>query len=263
MRLYLAIIVIIFSLTSCTIKERIVFKEDGTGKFLMSYDMGGAFKQMKGAFSEGVSNDTIKNKKQGKVVDTTMVFKDMMVQFKDSIAQLSEEKQLAMQMVKDMFMTMKVNEDENVFSFGIGMDFPSVNDLVGIQEKLEKAKSLNAQNDQVGAMKKASPIGKFMENDKNEVNYDLTDKVFSRLTTINETPNEEDATFDESDNQFIDYFKESYYIVEYTFPKKIKSHTAKDASLSADKKTITYKAGWVDFIKSPNALDINIQFEDE
>lgn len=252
---------IVFSLTSCTVKEKIVFNEDGTGNYLLSYDMGNMMKEMKGAMGGGTT-DT--NEKESKVMDTTMVFREIMETYKDSVAALSEEKQLALEAVKDMYMKMKMDEANDIFDFGIGLDFKSIEDLKGIQEKIEKAKSLNSKNDQVGAMKEGSPLGKFIQDDKNGVDYNLTTNSFSRVTRINKPEDAEEVTFDEEgDEEFLDYFKESYYFVEYTFPKKIKSHTIEDASLSEDKKTITYKASWIDFLKAPKALDIVIEFEDE
>lgn len=260
-KLCLLVGLIVFSLTSCTVKEKIVFNEDGTGNYLVSYDMGNLMKEMKGAMGDG---DTDTKGKKSKVMDTTMVFSEIMETYKDSVAALPEEKQLALEAVKDMYMKIKMDESNGVFDFGVGLDFKSIEDLKGIQEKIEKAKSLNSKNDQVGAMKEGSPLGKFMQDGTNDVDYNLTANSFSRITKTNKAEDAEGITFDgEEDKEFLDYFKESYYFVEYTFPKKIKSHTIEDASLSEDKKTITYKASWIDFLKAPKALDIVIEFEDE
>ncbi len=250
------LVLLFVSLTSCTVKEKIVFNEDGTGNYLLNYDMADFLKEMKNTMGGGSSDD----EKPGKVMDTLLVFSDIMETHKDSVAALPEEKRLALEAVKDMYMKMKMDEDNGVFDFGIGLEFESLEDLQGIAEKIEKAKSLNAKNDQVGAMKDNSPLGKFMQDGKNGVDYNLTDASFTRVTTTGAT---KPLTFDEADAEFLDYFKGSSYIIEYTFPKKIKQHSIEDASLSADKKTITYKASWVDFLKNPKGLDIVIDFEDE
>jgi hypothetical protein len=258
----LFLVVITFSLSSCTIKETIVFNEDGAGKFLISYDMGGFMKQMKKTFEKDGSKNT-KEKKSGKVMDTVMVFSEIMETYKDSVANLPEEKRLALEAVKDMYMKMTMNEDQGIFDFGIGLDFNSISDLKGICEKLEKAKSLNSKNDQVGAMKNGSPLGKFMVNEKNTVDYDMTETGFSRTTTVNLEENPEEISFGEEDKEFLDYFENSLYIIEYTFPKKIKSHSIDGGILSEDQKTITCKASWVDFIKSPKTLDLKVTFDNE
>lgn len=260
-KLCLLACLIVFTLTSCTVKEKIVFNEDGTGNFILSYDMGNLMKEMKNAMGGG-ANDT--KEKKSKVMDTTMVFSEIMETYKDSVAALPEEKRLALEAVKDMYMKMKMDEANGVFDFGVGLNFESIEDLKGIQEKIEKAKSLNAKNDQVGAMKEGSPLGKFMQDDKNGVDYNLTTKRFSRITKINKAEGAKEITFDEEgDKEFLDYFKESFYTVEYTFPKQIKSYTIEGASLSEDRRTISYKASWVHFLQEPKALDIAIEFEDE
>lgn len=247
----------VLCLSSCTVKESIVFKEDGSGNFLLSYDMAEVMKQMKGAFGEQKPDD-VSGEKQSKVLDTMMVFSEIMETYKDSVAALPEEKRFALEAVKDMYMKMKMDEKNGVFNIGVGLNFKSINELKGIQEKIEKAKGLNAQNDQVNAMKNGSPLGKFMANDKNKVDYTFTASGFSRTTTISDTA--EDITFEEGDKQFLEYFSSANYIVEYTFPKKIKSFTIKAGELSADKKTIICKTNWLDFIKEPTALDFAVEF---
>lgn len=260
------VVVIAVCFSSCTVKESIVFHEDGSGKFFVSYDMASIMSQMKGAFSEGKEDANASNKKESKVIDTTMVFNEIMETYKDSIAALPEEKRLALQIVKDMYMKMKMDEVNGVFDFGIGLDFKSITDLKGIQKKIEKAKTLNSQNNQVDAIKEGSPLGKFMANDKNSVDYSFTGNGFSRHTEISEEESGEAFKLDENDEggqEFLDYFEDSFYIVEYTFPKKIKSFSVENAELSGDKKTITYKLNWIDFLSNPKLLDVNIEFENE
>ncbi|MCF7560581.1 hypothetical protein L3X39_08020 [Sabulilitoribacter multivorans] len=254
------LVLFVLSLTSCTVKESIVFNEDGSGNFLLTYDMASAMEQMKVAMGGEDSTDSTEEKKS-KVIDTMMVFSEIMETFKDSVAALPEDKRLALEAVKDMYMKMKMDEGTGVFDFGIGLNFKSISDLKGIQEKIEKAKSLNAQNDQVSAMKTGSPLGKFMLDEKNDVEYVFTDSSFSRKTSVSDA--EEEITFEESDNEFIEYFNSAYYIVEYTFPKKIKSFSVEGAELSGDKKTITYKVRWLDFIKKPKILDFDVKFVNE
>ncbi len=74
MNRFILVTIFIFSIvfTSCTVKETIIFNEDGTGNYLLSYDMANAMKQMKGAFGE--SEEKTKKEKKSKVVDTLMVF---------------------------------------------------------------------------------------------------------------------------------------------------------------------------------------------
>lgn len=252
-------------LSSCNVTESIVFKEDGSGKFLVSYDMGEAMKAM----SEAMSGGHMEMQKSGKTMDTTMVFADIMEIYKDSVSALPEDKCMAMEAVKDMFMTMNRNEDEAVLNFGIGLNFNSITDLKDISEKLKKVQGLNAQSNQVDTLANNFALGNFMGAKNNKVAYELTKNVFSR-TTI-EKPEDSDKVsenelFDETDenNEMVmHYFKSAYYTIKLTFPKAVKSISAEGAVFSEDRKTVTYKANWVDYLKDSKVLDVNVKFVDE
>lgn len=262
----LLLVVITIGFSSCTVKESIVFNEDCSGNFLVSYDMATVMSQMKDAFSEGEDATNSKEKKPSKVIDTLMVFSDIMENYKDSVAALPEEKRMALEVVKDMYMKMKMDEDSGIFDFGVGLQFKSIDDLKGIQKKIEKAKTLNSQNSQVDAIKEGSPLGKFLANNENNVVYNLTNTGFSRVTNITKEASSEAFELDENneeDKQFLEYFENAFYIVEYTFPKAIKSTSVEKAQLSEDKKTVTYKFNWIEFLNNPKLLDINIEFENE
>lgn len=253
-------------ITSCNVTESIVFNENGSGQFIVAYDMGEAIKAME----ESMGGGKKEKKEGGKVMDTTMVFADIMETYKDSVAALPEEKRLAMEAVRDMFMTMKMDEEKGEMNFGVGLNFNSIDDLKGIQEKIKKAQSLNAQNDQVEMMKTGSPLGKFMGGGEDKVAYIFTENTFSRVTAPNEITDEleedMDTLFDEaneSDKEFMEYFKEAYYNVKLTFPKPVKSISIDGAEFSADRKTVTYRANWLEYIKNPQLLDVKVELVDE
>jgi hypothetical protein len=254
-------------LTSCNVTESIVFNDNGSGEFLVTYEMGDAVTAMTEAMG-GKKSDSEK-KEKGEVMDTTMVFAEIMETYKDSIAALPEQKRLAMEAVKDMFMTMKMDEDAGVMDLGVGMKFNSIEDLKNIQEKIKKAQSLNGQSGQVDALKGGSPIGKFMGDDDNNVSYVITDEGFFRITeaqVLEEGAESMEELFDpsnEGDKEMMNYFEEAYYNVRLTFPKAVKSISVEGAEFSKDRKTVTYRANWIEYIKNPMLLDVNVKFVDE
>ncbi len=254
-------------LTSCNVTESIVFNENESGKFLVTYKMGDAMK----AFTDALGGDKpdSEKKEKGEVMDTTMVFADIMETYKDSIAALPKEKQMAMEAVKDMYMTIKMNEDEGIMDVGIGMEFSSIEELKNIQDKLKKVQSLSSQGNHIDGMKSGSPLGKFMESDDKNVSYNMTENGFARTTTVSISEDEEkvmeelfDET-DEDDKEFKKYFEEATYNVKLTFPKAVKSVSVEGAEISKDRKTVTYKANWIDYIKNPQLLDVKVEFIDE
>ncbi|NND26626.1 MAG: hypothetical protein HKO00_11435 [Flavobacteriaceae bacterium] len=272
----LIITVIIMSFNSCAVKERLVFNEDGSGTFLVTYDMSQIMSQMGDAFQDiGPEDDKeddedsteIKEKKPNTVIDSIIYFKDIFEQYKDSIAQMTDKERYEMETLKDMYMTMKMNEELKMFNYGIGLEFKKVEDLKDIQERVEKAKSFNEQGEQLDMMKEGSPMGKYMGDGDQKVDYYFTETSFSRVTTMPEKA--VDDTLDlndnpeEGDDSFSEELEGSFYSVEITFPKRIKSTSVKDALISEDGKTVSYKVNWADYLKDPKLLDISVEFENE
>ena len=68
-------------LTSCNVTESIVFDDGQSGQFLVTYEMGDAMKAFKEQMGGGAANSDKKG--QSEVMDTTMVFADIMEIYKD------------------------------------------------------------------------------------------------------------------------------------------------------------------------------------
>ena len=198
-------------LTSCNVTETIVFNEDGSGEFIVGYDLGEMMKQMK-AFD---ANDNTDKSAEKRAMDTTMVFADMMETYKDSISSLSKEEQQIFENLKNMYLEMHMDEDKGVMNLGIGMKFESVEELKGVQKKIKDAQAFTGQKDQMDAVKDNSPLKPFL-GDNNDVTYNYSTNEFTRVTTrpkmTEEQFNEFNAIFsDESNesNDIMDYFKDS------------------------------------------------------
>lgn len=206
-------------------------------------------------------------KKPNVIIDSTVYFNEIMAMYKDSIAALPKDQRLAMETLKDMYMTIKSNEDEGIYEMGIGLKFSSIEELKNIKEKIEAAKNMNPQNGQYDDMAKNSPFKGLMGDDDNEVVYSFTEMGFTRTTTIAEITPEEQKEKDEMSKFLEDggeeaekEFESAFYVIEYTFPKKIRSTSLKGATISEDGKTISYKMNYMVYVTNPNALDFSIQF---
>ena len=51
------------------------------------------------------------------------------------------------------------------------------------------------------------------------------------------------------------------YKVKYTFPRKIKKSSVEDATFSLDGKTLELQRSFVEYIKNPDILDIEVELE--
>ena len=234
---------------------------------MMTYDMGNVMAAIEESMG-GNSNDPEK-KEQGEIIDTTVVFAEVMETYKDSIATLPPEKRATMEAVKDMFVNMKVNENEGIMNISIGMEFNSIDELTNIHDKIEKVKSLDDKNRQVDNMTKAAPLGNLTAADDAKVTYVMTNNSFSRTTKVSTTDGGEEnvealfETTEDEDQAFMEYLEDAVFKIEYTFPKAIKSVSVEDAEVSEDRKTVTYKANWIEYLKNPLLLDVKVEFVDE
>ncbi|WP_353780171.1 hypothetical protein [Winogradskyella sp. 3972H.M.0a.05] len=268
MKKMLLLFAVILTAFSCNVTESIIINENGSGEYLTTYDMGDAITMFAESMGGGKSGDSGEKKEGGEKMDTTMVFRDIMEENKDSIAALPEDKRLMMESLKDMYMRMYMDEDKGEMEIGIGMNFKSMNDLKDIQDKLRKAQTLNERNSDMDQLKDNPMLGMFFGNESSDLKYTYDGNAFTRNTyfELPEGQTMEDVVFNEDelqDKELMKYFESAYYTVELTFPKKIKSHSVKDAKVSDDGKTLTYKANWIDYLKDPKRLDVNVEFVDE
>lgn len=252
-------------LTSCNFTEEITFNEDGSGEFIMNYDMA----QMMTALEEMGMSDSKKEEKEKKtkVIDSVVYFKDMLVERADSIAQLPEDEQKQLKAMEDVVMKIKMNEDEGLFNFGFGSTFKSLEELPEALENIEKAKKLNNKgNPQAGKMSE-SAFAKSSENMLEKVGFTFDGKTFSRF--LKEEP--ESASEEEMESlkaemeemgEMKAMFEEMSYTLVYNFPKKVKSVTNNNAKISEDGKTVTLKMNFMEMVKSPKASNIDVVLED-
>ena len=54
----------------------------------------------------------------------------------------------------------------------------------------------------------------------------------------------------------------STYTLKYHFPRKVKSTTAEEATFSADGKTLIYEVSFLEMMKDPKLLDIEVELEE-
>ena len=259
----LVLIALVF-LSSCAVTESVTFNEDGSGEFIVSYDMGMFMTAMKDKMGGGQSPDS---EKKGKVMDSTFVFNDIMEKYADSIATLPEEKQEAFKAMKNMYMTMKMDEDKNEMNMGIGLKFNSIEDLVNMNERIEQAKKLSGTSAQTDSMKN-TPVGKFMGEEDADTAYTFDSNSFTRTTTLPENYSSEeiDKMFeikDEDDQEMNDMFSEATYRVTLSFPKPIKTINVEKPQFSKDRTQVSYKVNWIEYLKNPKALDVKVTFVDE
>ena len=260
LRAILATFLIVF-FTGCTVTESIIFNDDMSGEYSLGYDLSAMMK-----ISDEMNSDT-QEARNYKKLDTTIVFNDLFEEKKDSIAALPKEEQLEFEKLRDMTLVIHEDEENGEFSMVISKPFKNVGDLENITEQVDRALESAMREDEDKKMA--------LNNDMTNMNTEL-DKVFYSFegnTFVRHQPkakkdeeaaalNEEEEGLEETMNDEISKMtKESFYIITYSFPKKIKSISNKNAQIARDGKSFTLSIPWDDIDKDETLLNLKIELE--
>ncbi len=234
------ILITTITLTSCQFTERLDIKENGSGVYSLEMDMSammGAMKQM---------GDSIKTDEDLQVIDTIILFKDILDEKKDSISKLSKEEQASLKAIEDLKIHMMVDEKNNKMVSDFIFEFNSISELANIQERISKAQSVKD--------------GK--ENDApttdTEVKYSYNGKKFVRKVIQKKMTDKEKEAYKKSMEQSASFLDGSSYKLEYHFPKAIKSTTHKGATFSDDRKTMYIQADMKTITENPKLLEFEV-----
>ncbi|TAI48150.1 hypothetical protein [Flagellimonas allohymeniacidonis] len=229
---------------SCNFTEEITLQEDGSGKLSINFD-GSELMEMAG---EEMMKDN------EKPVDSLISFKDILEEKKDSIAQLSPEEQEKLKRLEPFNMHMVMNPEEKLMKFDLFSEFTNVSEVNDAFNAFQGASALGPN----GGQEQPSPMGG--QDPTTEVSYSFEGNKFSRQAKIID---------EELFKQSIDslqgaemFLSGSTYTLKYHFPKRVKSTSAEAATFSADGKTLIYQVKFLDLMKDPSILDLEVELED-
>ncbi len=253
MKKLLLIAVVVIAVVSCNVQERIVFNENMGGTYQTSFDLSS---MLEAAGSMGPSSSD----KPSKVMDTVIVFNDVLVKYKDSIATLPKEKQEQLQKMKDMTLRMQMDESKNIFKMNIGKDFKSFSDIEFVSYEMDEM--MNLAKDNTTGSPAAGPGGDMLKTEK--VRYYYENNIFRRVDEklVNaeeggevEEEVEEDMMMKGMMAEFDDMLSDSKMTLEYVFPKKVKSVSMDGAQISPDGKTVTFEVDWKTLMDNKKLLE--------
>lgn len=263
---FLSALLFVFSFTSCSITEKMIISDNGSGKF--SYDIDGSkMLSMMGSAFKGDSNATTekgKENRKGKVIDSTYTFKELLASKKDSISKLSPEEQAKIKKMENFSMHMLMDEDKGILNYSMFTDFKSIQELQDLMSPLQSMKSLapGGNNKMMG-----SNSGIAEENSSTKFFYD--GKTFKKTVAKIEPKKEEiksDAVSEEDLGGKLKesmgmVFEQSSFKVVYQFPKAVKKISIANALYSEDRKTITIDYSLKDYMENPDKLSFEVEFQ--
>lgn len=226
---------------SCTFTEEIYLNNDGSGSYTFKMDMGEMMESMKGMSSRDTVNEL-------KVIDTTMYFKDIIAEMKDSISKLSSDERDVINALKDFKLRMLVDEEKGKMLMNIGVDFTHISNLKNMEAKISKAQSLSD--------KKKSSSPPMPSNSDTEYSFD--GKTFKRIVTLKDLSDEEGEQFKKSMSQSSSFLDGSNYKIIYHFENEIKKVSSELIKISDDRKTMILQMPMDTIIKNPKLLDFEV-----
>lgn len=218
-------------------------EENGSGKISINFD-GSELMQMGG--DEMMAGTE-------KAIDSTLSFKQFLEEKKDSIAELSPEQQAKLKKLAPFNLHMIMNPETKEMKFDMYSSFDNINEVGDAFNTFQNMDAL-------------SPAGRanqtqFLSNDNesSEVSYNFKDHTFSRTAKILNTELHQQAIDSLAGAEL--FLTGSTYTLKYHFPKRVKSASTEEATFSADGKTMIYEVGFMDLMKNPEILNIEVELE--
>ena len=232
-------------LTACNFTEEIFLEENGSGKISIHFDGSELMDMM----------SSMDSTKQEQPIDSLLVFKDLLEAKKDSISKLSPEEQAKLKKLEPFSMHMVMNPEENVLKFDLFSDFTNVAEVNDAFNAFQSASALGPTGDQDAASPPIEP-----QDASTEIEYAFSGNSFSRKAKIID-PELFQRGLDSLQGSEM-FLSGSTYTLKYHFPKRVKSTTAEEATFSADGKTLIYQVPFIDLMKNPEILNLEVVLED-
>ncbi|WP_396147164.1 hypothetical protein [Flavobacterium sp.] len=260
------------AMTSCTITEKMIINDNGSGKFAYDIDGTKMMSMMGSAFKGDDKEDTKKDKKETvnrknkKVVDSTFTFKEMFASKQDSISKLSPEEQAKIKKMERFSVRTIIDEEKGIMNYSMFTDFNSISELQDVMSPVESMKSISPTGKKSGGMGMAPDA--LEDNSSTSFFYD--GKTFKKTVAKIEkkkdvTEEVEEGSEDDVANKMKEsldmFYDQSNFKVVYQFPKAVKKISIENALYSEDRKTITIEYPLKDYMENPDKLNFEVTFE--
>lgn len=241
---FIASICIAGMVLACNFTEEIHFKDDGSGKLNIHFD-GNEMMEMVSAMDSTSSPE--------KAIDSTLVFKDLLREKKDSISKLPIAEQEKLKKLEPFSLRMVVNEADGKMNFDMFSEFKNVAEVNDAFNAFQEASKMGP------SPSGSSPAPMKDNQPSTEVKYRFDGKTFSRTIAI---------TDQELFKKGLDslqgaemFLSGSTYTFKYHFPKRVKKVNVEGATFSMDGKTMIYEINFIDMMKDPESINIEVELE--
>lgn len=238
------IIVLVFSLVSCQFTETIDFNEDGSGRLSISMDM----KEMM-AFGGMADDSTFATK-----VDTIVHMRDFLAEKKDSIAMLPQNEQDELKKMESYSFRTVMDPETDEMYFDIFTEFKNIEDAGDVMNAFSKSGQFMqglGDDTEVGSDEDSSDVL--------GVKFSYKNGKFKRDAYIRDK--EKYKMQMDSIASAESFLSSMRYTLKYTFPRRIAKSSVEDAKFSLDGKTIEIERTFLQYMKDPDMLDLELELE--
>jgi len=266
----LIIALAMFSMTTFTgcidIIEEVFLNKNGSGKYTMRMDMSGMMSMIKmmsemDGLMPGDEEDTEESEEDAGLsammeqgVDSIMYLKDASA---DVLKQFDDNPGFA----DKVNMRMNVNPDENIFQIDFNLDFENMDDIDYFFKNFdsimammndgegEEGSELDMLGMGGGGMGADSPLGGIMGGDGLTRYFDMTKRTLIRRDASQQETSDMTEEMGAEEKQTMEmFFEDAKYKMIYHMPGKVKKMTNKEATLSANKKTVMLEGDLLDYM---------------
>ena len=229
---------------ACNFTEEIHFKEDGSGKLNIHFD-GNEMMAMLASMDSTATPD--------KAIDSTLVFKDLLEEKKDSIAQLSPEEQAKLKKLEPFSIRMVMDQEQGMMNFDMFSKFKNVEEVNDAFNAFQEASKLGP------TLGKDSPSPMQNNSPTTQVNYTFNGSTFTRsISIIDQELFQKGLDSLQGAEMFL---SGSTYTFKYHFPKRVKDVNVEGATFSMDGKTMIYEVNFMDMMKNPESINLKVELE--
>ena len=235
--------VIALTIVSCQFTETMVLNEDGSGRISISMDM----EEMM-AFG-GMMDDSTRVK-----VDTIISMRDFLTEKQDSISTLSKVEQERLKKIEKFSFHTFMDPETNEMYFDVYTDFSN------IEEANELMSAFEGSGDFMQGMGSDTTVDSDPESGGvMAVKFEFKNGKFTRDAYIKDK--EKHRAQMDSLKDAESFMGSMTYRLRYTFPRKIVKSSVEDAKYSMDGKTIEVQRTFLEYLRDPDVLDLEVELE--
>ena len=237
------LLLLLAAFTSCSFTEEIFIEPDGSGSIAIRFD---GSEMM--AFSEEAMDSLPEA-----ATDSIIYFSEILDEKKDSISQLPAAEQKRLEKLRPYRMHIQADPEAKSLFFTLTRDFENIAEVGDAFAAFQDASALDSEN---------KPKGNGMSDEfrpATEVNFGFQDGAFSRKARIVDVDRHQQQ-LDSLEGAGM-FLSGSTYTLKIHFPRAVKSANVEDATLSMDRKTLIREIDFLEYLKNPNLLDMEVKLE--